>query len=88
MVKKYYYSAFVIFLSINFNIAFASLEDDSNTIFNWAERQYPQFFKTKQNTQTLGVWFYRHYPSTGIYVGVNDLSQVHVMGGQFGDQYC
>jgi hypothetical protein len=85
MVKKYYYSAFVIFLSINFNIAFASLEDDSNTIFNWAERQYPQIFKTKETTQTFGVWFYRYYSSTGVYVGVNDLSQVHVMGGQFGD---
>lgn len=82
MFKNNYLIISLIFLLINFNSALASLKDDSDTIFNWAELQYPEYFSpTEQPSQTLDVWYYRHYPVTGIYVGVNNLKQVYVMGG-------
>lgn len=62
-----------------------SLKNSTETIFNWAETQFSQYFPPKQLTQNFGPWQYRYYPSTGIYVGINnDDNGVYVLGGKFG----
>ncbi len=86
MLKQYYFSFSLLLLLLIFNTAYASLEDDSNTIFNWAEQQYPEYFSPAgQTTQIWGVWYFRFYPDKGIYLGVNNLGNVHVIGGVFGN---
>lgn len=69
--------------------AFANIERDANLIFNWAERNFPEHFgRTPANTQTTmsegRFWYYRHYPSTGNYMGINDLRNGYVLGDEFG----
>jgi len=62
-----------------------SLKNSVETILNWAEVQFPQYFPQKQLTQSFGPWQYRYYPSTGIYAGINnDDNGVYVLGGEFG----
>lgn len=69
------------------NFAFAAVQDDAETIFDWAEKAYSSFFSSKQNTNAAGQWLYRYYPTTDIYLGVNkDDSSVYVLGGAFGNK--
>jgi|GEM_PF-2053906 len=83
-IKKYF-AMLLIFVS-SIHTTYASLLDDSNTIFNWAEEEYSIYFAPSgQTTQTLDPWYFRFYPSTGIYLGVNNQSEVYVLGGQFGN---
>ncbi|MBV8466298.1 MAG: hypothetical protein JO218_10170, partial [Burkholderiales bacterium] len=45
---------------------------DYDYVFNWAEQRLPQFFSPpNQPSKTASVFYYRYYPGTGIYVGVN-----------------
>jgi len=80
---------YIIFFLLTNNFCYAltdNLTNENETIFSWAEHQYPQFFSPAiQATQTIGIWNYRYYPGTGIYIGINDNRQVYVMGGGFGD---
>ncbi len=86
MLKKSYWSIPLLLLILNFNTAYASLEDDSNTIFNWAEQQFPEYFSpANQNTQKLDVWYYRFYSGTNTYIATNIINQVYVLGGDFGE---
>jgi len=86
MLKKYSFSIPILLLLLIFNTASASLKDDSNIIFDWAEQQFPQLFPpTGQTTQTFDIWYYRYYPDTGIILAVDNNSQVYVMGGEFGN---
>jgi len=83
--KKIWLTFIFIFVS-SISTANATLLDDSNTIFNWAEMTYPQYFSPAgQQTQTADPWYFRYYPSTGIYVGVNTQNEVYVLGGEFGN---
>lgn len=61
------------------------LSSDVETIFNWAEDNFPRFFPPPGAlTQCFEPWLYRYYPSTDIYVGVNISCEVWVLGDVFG----
>lgn len=63
----------------------ADLSSDSETIFDWAEQTFPQFFPPPgSQTLFLDPWLYRYYPSTDIYTGVNTSREVWVAGDVFG----
>lgn len=65
--------------------SYTSLEDSSNIIFAWAEQQYPQYFSSHgQKTTQWDTWYYRFYPQTGIYIGINNQNNLYIMGGEFG----
>ncbi len=62
-----------------------SLKNSVETIFDWAETNFPQHFPTKEVTQISAPWSFRYYPATKIYLGVNnDDNEVYVLGGTFG----
>ena len=61
-------------------------------LLDFAEAQLPGFFPTHEATQQLAPFAYRHYPDTGVYLGVVTtegagvpLQGVYVMGGPFGN---
>lgn len=75
----------VIFIG---NISFASADtaSDTDTLFNWAENNYPTYFPTHQTTQNIAPWLFRFYPDTNVYAGVNtDNNGVFVFGGPWGN---
>ena len=57
---------------------------DANTLMNWAELTYPQFFPGPQGNQAAAPYVYRFYPATKNYVGV-DGDTVRVYGPVFGN---
>ncbi len=80
---------FLILISVVFALTTsppgsAQSNADSENIFNWAENNFTQFFPNHQMTLTAGPWQYRFYPSTKIYIGIND-EQLFVLGGPFGN---
>jgi len=64
--------------------AIADHAGSTETILNWAEKAYPQYFPNHEATKVLVPWLYRYYSATGIYAGLNDNGGVYVMGGAFG----
>lgn len=64
------------------SLVLAPLNDDA--LFDWAERQYPQYFPSARATQAWGPYVYRFYPETQAYLAVTDQSLVQVLGPQFG----
>jgi len=82
--QKYYFISFLLIL-LNFSTAQASLESDSNIIFNWAELQFPQYFSPAgQQTQQPDGWYYRFYPVSNTYIATNNNNQVYILGDVFG----
>lgn len=71
-----------LFSSINLASA-TTTTAEIETVLNWAENSFPEFFPDHQPTQISDPWVYRFYPSTGIYTGVSD-NQVFVFGGPWG----
>lgn len=66
----------------------------TEALLDWAEASSfgPSFFWSHAATQTAGPFRFRHYPRTGVYLGVVTGSDpawrtdgVYVMGGPFGD---
>lgn len=57
-----------------------------NELFAAAQAKLAQYFPSSANAanQTLDDYIYRFYPSTGIYLAINN-GEVYVMGGAFGD---
>lgn len=51
----------------------------ASELFDWAERQYPQWFPGPATNQTLGALTYREYPGTGNVLGVLN-NRVRVVG--------
>lgn len=58
---------------------------DASSLFDWAEQQYPTLFPGHQTNQLSGIYTYRHYPSTGNYVGLAD-GKVYALGSFTGGQ--
>lgn len=67
--------------------------DAAEQLLDFAESRYPQYFPTRELTQSFGKYRYRHYPSVGTYVGVAvDVAPadglveggVYVLGGSLG----
>lgn len=70
--------------SINF--ASADTASDTEILFNWAEKNYSQYFPSHQTTQSSEPWLFRFYPETTIYAGVNTTDNgVYVLGGSWGN---
>jgi hypothetical protein len=66
--------------------AHADIISDSEQIMGDAQKVYPNLFPFKQETQILEPYRYRFYPSTEIYLGINQHnSGVYLLGAQFGD---
>ena len=57
-----------------------------NELFALAQTKLAQYFPSSANAanQTLDDYIYRFYPSTGIYLAINN-GDVYVLGGTFGD---
>lgn len=57
-----------------------------NELFTQAQAKLAQHFPASANAvnQTLDDYIYRFYPSTGIYLAINN-GEIYVMGGTFGD---
>lgn len=70
---------------VGMGTAQADRASDAETLFNWAERVYSQYFPTHASTATSGPWLYRYYSASGVYVGLNENGGVYVMGGPFGN---
>lgn len=64
----------------------ASITSDAEKLLNWAENTYPSIFPSRQATQNIEPWLFRHYPESNIYAGVNKSdNNVYAMGGPWGD---
>ncbi|SDY27580.1 hypothetical protein [Nitrosomonas sp. Nm58] len=69
------------------HFALADTASDTETLLNWAEKTYPQFFPSHQTTQSIDPWLFRHYPEANIYAGVNKHeNNAYVMGGPWGNE--
>jgi hypothetical protein len=81
-MKKSLKLLFISIFILSTHFSHADILADSNTIFNWAEEEFPQFFSpTPQTTLFVDPWYYRYYSNTGNYVGVNrDEEMVYVLG--------
>ncbi len=73
-----------VFLLVAISPVSAQQSQSAETLFGLAETNFQQFFPNPQTTMIITPWTYRFYPSTGIYLGVNDDGNVYVLGGQFG----
>lgn len=60
-------------------------EDAANQLFDFAQITYPAFFPGRPATASALGYLYRHYPDTGLYLGVQ-AGRVYVMGGSFGNE--
>ena len=72
--------------------AAASAADAAEQLLDFAEASFPAHFPVHQSTSTLDPFSFRHYPQTGVYVGVvvkpgmgYPMDGVYVMGGPFGE---
>jgi hypothetical protein len=73
--------------------AAASAADAAEQLLDFAEASFPAYFPVHQSTSTLDPFRFRHYPQTGVYVGVvvkpgmgYTMDGVYVMGGPFGEE--
>jgi hypothetical protein len=86
-ISKFLFFAFLLF----FNSAFADLASDAEKLFSWGEQKYPSYFsigETEVVTKVLNYkehdWYYRYYPETKVFLAINELNKVYVLGGVFG----
>ncbi len=69
---------YILLLILTFSsTSYASFNSDADAIFNWAENNYPDLLKSKQSSQNIDNWYYRHYPEDNVYVGVNAMGDVY-----------
>jgi len=73
--------------------ALPSLEMQAEQLLDFAEQQYPQLFPGRSPTRLSGPFNYRHYPASGIYLGIvvgasaeYQAQGVYLMGGSYGDK--
>ncbi|MBF0231007.1 MAG: DUF1566 domain-containing protein [Desulfamplus sp.] len=76
----------VLLLTLTSQVVFADSLSDADRFFHWAEAQYSQFFSpANQTSQTVDKWYFRYYPVTNSYIGLNTVSyDVYVVGDIFG----
>ena len=78
-------SIFYLMILIQPNQAVADIFSQGEMAMNKAEKLYPGQFSSHQITQKAEPYLYRFYPSTGIYVRVNQNTLgVYLSGGGFG----
>lgn len=65
--------------------AFSDQTSDSDVLFDWAELKFPNLFSPASQPSLLyGDWYYRYYPGTENYAGVNVDATVATLGDAFG----
>lgn len=85
-IKLLILSACTLILLSNIHVAFSDTASDTETLLNWAEKTFPDFFPSNQATQNIEPFLFRHYPETDIYVGVNQNDNgVYGLGGIWGN---
>ncbi len=64
----------------------ADIKVDTDVLFNWAEKTYPDLFAPADRiSQTFEEWYYRFYPTTNDYLGLNTNNlDISVLGDIFG----
>lgn len=73
----------VLFALISFS-CFADNKADSEVLFNWAEQQYPEYFKpSPAETTELDGYLVRYYQETDLYLGTME-RDIYVYGQIFG----
>lgn len=72
-------------------VAAVTPEQAVDQLLDFAEAQFPQFFPGSQATRSSEPFRFRHYPQTGVYIGVAvtpgmgyEQDGLYVMGGAFG----
>ena len=67
------------------------LASSAQQLLDFGEQAYPALFPGRAGTQAWGPFLYRHYPATGLYLGVSVRSDsayvlggVYLMGGAWG----
>ncbi len=64
----------------------ADTASDAEKLLNWAETTFPQYFPSRQGTQSIEPWLFRYYPESRAYAGINKAdNNVYVLGGAFGN---
>lgn len=63
--KNFIIGACTFVLLGNAYFAAADTASDTETLLNWAENSFPQYFAPHQTTQSINPWLFRHYPETG-----------------------
>ncbi|SES88628.1 hypothetical protein SAMN05216326_10619 [Nitrosomonas marina] len=76
-------AACLLGLLFSVNPVAAATTNEIETVFNWAENNYPELFPEHRTTQMIDPWAFRFYPSTGIYTGIKN-DEVYVLGGPWG----
>lgn len=69
-------------------LAFSSASQrlpDAQALFDWAERNYPEFFPSHEVNRRFEAYTYRWYPGTGNYVGIAG-HDVYVLGPLSNDE--
>lgn len=82
---------FFLFLSVCLSgNTLADTTTDADSVFSWAEQQFPGFFyPAGQPSQTFGEWYFRSYPTPNNHLGVNtDTLTVYVLGDAFGGLFA
>jgi hypothetical protein len=74
-------------------LATTTMAESAEQLMDEAQARYPALFPGPQQSQSLPPFAYRHFPSTGNYVGVALVSDgpyvagnVYVLGASFGDK--
>jgi hypothetical protein len=79
----YFYILAAVVLSASNMVTAQPVKPSPDEIFNWAERKYNALFPAGSSTQTLqdsgGLIYYRHYTTTGNYLGIQ-LNNILGMG--------
>ena len=76
---------FFLLLCLISQAAISDTLSDSNTLFNWAESEYREYFSpANQTTQEIQDWNYRYYKNTDNYLGVKSDGDVYVLGDVWG----
>ena len=85
-MKRIYPQTIILlcYLVLPLKIAFADLDSDAETIFNWAESNFPDIIAPAATTQVEGDWRYRYYSATETYLGVSNSREVAAFGDLFG----
>ncbi len=85
-ISQFATAFFALILFTHVQWVAADTASDTERLLNWAENTYPQFFPSRQATQSIEPWLFRYYPESGVYAGVNKGdSNVYVMGGPWGN---
>ncbi len=65
--------------------ALVGTQAESDRLFGFAERHYPQWFPPHAVSTSLSGYYVRHYPSTGHYIGTAN-GRLYVLGPAFNHQ--